>query len=55
MVEDLIKRMWRIDGEAQVGNEISEGDTLFFNKNLSYMRQEIEDDCNHWRYSTGEI
>ena len=50
-----INRMWRIDGDAQVGNDIKEEDRLFFNQNFDNMLEEMESDYNHWRHHTSKL
>lgn len=47
--------MWRIDGDAQIGNDIKEADKIFFNENFDDMLEEMESDYNHWRYHTGKL
>ena len=50
-----INRMWRIDSDSQLGNDIKEEDKIFFNKNFDDMLEEMESDYNHWRHHTSKL
>ena len=55
MTADEQEKMWCIDSKLQLGDEITEEEKNFFNENFDRMKQEMEDNYNHWEYHSGKV
>ena len=52
---NMEQKMWEIDSDLQVGNIVSDDDTIYFNENYDLMVEEMERNYNHWKNHTKKI
>ena len=50
MTENEKKRMWIIDHNSQLGNDISKDDKIFFNTHYEEMVEKLKENYNHFKH-----
>lgn len=55
MKEEAKRRMWNIDHDAQLGNDISKEDKDFFNAYYEMMLEELESDYTHFKHHASKF
>ena len=55
MTDNEKQRMWIIDQNAQLGNDIDKEDKIFFNTNYDDMVEELEEAYNHFKHHSGKF
>ena len=49
------KRMWYIDSQAQVGNDLTDEEVSFFNAHLDLMKTATREEFEHFNYHSGKL
>ena len=49
------KKMWHIDAQAQVGNDLSNEEVAFFNAHLDLMKIATREEFEHFEYHSGKL
>ena len=55
METEIIEKMWKIDGKAQVGDNITQDEIDYFNLHYSDMVSEMNDNARHWNFYTAPL
>jgi len=52
MNEQDISKIWHIDTKLQMGEDISEEEGVFYNKNRKLMIINLQEELDHWKFHT---